>query len=69
MQGDDTIEAVAKLAASRIEAAGNPKRAAKKLAAWRNIPGWIVVTSQTSPGDPFVEKVCDVFLGRRIDTF
>jgi len=54
--GANTIEAIAKLNSDTIEAAGQPTKAAAKYEKWRNIKGWIAVTSALSPENSLVEQ-------------
>ena len=49
--GPETAEAVCSLNAQRVERKKGPKAAADKLARWRTMPGWAVVTCQNCP-DP-----------------
>ena len=55
MQGEQSIEAVASLAAGAIAADGKAARAAKKYEQWKSTPGWMVVTSRRSD-DPLVDR-------------
>jgi hypothetical protein len=57
LQGANTIEAIAKLNSDTIEASGQPTKAAAKYEKWRNIKGWIAVTSALSPENSLIEQV------------
>lgn len=54
--GANTIEAIAKLNSETIEASGQPTKAAAKYEKWRNIKGWIAVTSALSPENSLIEQ-------------